>query len=106
MYDLVSKGGDENGVIDHDDAIWNALRLWRDVNHDGVCDPGEASPIHRFGVELISLDWKRAPWVDEHGNMHLLRGRWRKHLTGEGGELRFVTRAVEALTLRVVQGGR
>lgn len=103
MYDLLSKGGDENGVIDHDDAIWNALRLWRDVNHDGVCDPGEASPIHRFGVELVSLDWKRAPWVDEHGNMHLLRGRWRKHLTGDGGEVRFVTRAVEALTLRVVQ---
>ena len=99
MYDLLSKGGDENGVIDHNDAIWNHLRLWRDMNHNGICDPGEAAPIHRFGVEQVSLKWRRARWIDEDGNTHLLRGTWRKHITGNA-EVKYGDFLVEALTLR------
>jgi hypothetical protein len=101
MYDLAQQGGDGSGVIDQNDAIWNHLRLWRDINHDGVCDPGEAWPIHRFGVDQISLRWKRARWIDAHGNTHLLRGTWRKHITGNV-EPKYGTFLIEELTLRAV----
>jgi hypothetical protein len=40
--------------------FWNRLRLWRDADHDGICDPGEALPSHRFGVLKIDLAWRDA----------------------------------------------
>lgn len=96
MYDLVSRGGDENGRIDAGDKIWNRLRLWLDANHNGVSDAGEAMPIHRYGVESIRLDWMPVRWIDAYGTLHLLRGTYRKHVTGNTAS-RFDDYLVEAL---------
>lgn len=81
MYDLPEYGGNSDGVIDANDAIWNHLRVWIDSNHDGVCDPGETAPIHAYGVEQILLRAVRANSVDSAGNTHALRGLYLQHVT-------------------------
>jgi hypothetical protein len=101
MYDQAGKGGNGDGVINSADAVWNRLRLWQDVDHDGVCDAGETSPIHRFGVKEIVLSWTETPWTDGAGTVHLIRGGFRKHVTGNA-EAKYDIYPVEALAFRKV----
>ena len=57
---------DENadGVIDHNDSIWNDLRIWVDANHNGVSDSGELKTFNELGIVSISLDVTREENVD------------------------------------------
>lgn len=82
VYDRPESGGDANGLIDSGDAIWQHLRLWRDDDHDGVCDGGEWAPIHRYGVRSIGLTWVNLNFVDAAGTLHLLRGTFDVHTRG------------------------
>lgn len=49
---------DENadGMIDHNDSIWNDLCIWVDANHNGVSDSGELKTFDELGIVSISLD--------------------------------------------------
>src|SRR5438477_1878381 len=48
IYDQPSQGGNSDGVIDSHDAVWKELRVWIDANHNGICEPGEVSPLHKY----------------------------------------------------------
>lgn len=79
VYDQPRYGGNGDGILDASDGVWNHLRVWIDVNHDGVCQPGETGPIHAYGVEQIPLAASRPNFVDPAGNTHVLQGvylRW------------------------------
>lgn len=82
-YDDPALGGNGDGVINNDDAVWNKLRVWVDANHDGVCEPTEVSPIHAFGIENIPLNAVPTNFVDENGNDHFLRGQYQRHVKGQ-----------------------
>ena len=86
MYDAPEQGGNGDGFIDSNDDVWSKLRIWIDSNHDGVCQPTETGPIHRYGVEAISLSAVKTTYVDGNGNGHFLRGRYWRHI---GGHLQF-----------------
>ncbi|HEY0160610.1 MAG TPA: hypothetical protein VGF28_25205 [Thermoanaerobaculia bacterium] len=83
-YDEPSGGGNGDGVIDVADAIWGRLRLWVDQNHDGISQPVETSPVHRNGVSSISLSYTINESADEMGNVHRLRGSYRRRIVGDG----------------------
>jgi hypothetical protein len=59
---------DGNDVIDENDAIFADLRLWEDVNHDGISQPMELHTLPELGVAGISLAYAEAREVDQHGN--------------------------------------
>jgi hypothetical protein len=75
VYDDPKNGGNGDGVIDAQDAIFSSLRLWIDENHDGICQPGELHTLPSLGVDAISLDYESAKRTDEFGNLFRYKSR-------------------------------
>jgi hypothetical protein len=65
---LAQYDDDRNGVIDEHDAIFSELRLWQDIDHDGVSQPWEVHALPELGVAGISLAYTEAREADRHGN--------------------------------------
>ena len=40
-YDLLANGGNGDGRIDSNDAIYPKLLVWVDLNHNGISESGE-----------------------------------------------------------------
>jgi hypothetical protein len=78
QYDLTEYGGNGDGVIDSKDKIWSALLLWNDLNHNGISEPNELTPISKSTITSISLDYQQKPWTDLYGNQF----RFRAKITG------------------------
>ena len=79
MYDRISQGGNADGLIDKRDAVWNKLWVWIDANHDGICEPTETGPLHRYGIEGISLAAIPNTEIDDQGNGHSLKSHYWRH---------------------------
>ena len=74
-FDQPAQGGNGDGVIDGGDAVFSALRLWRDADHDGVSAPGELHTLASLDVVRIRLDYKESRRVDAYGNRFRYRAK-------------------------------
>lgn len=57
-----------DGVIDENDAIWSELLLWRDLNHNGVSEPDEITPLSASDLTAIDLHDHWTGRSDTQGN--------------------------------------
>jgi hypothetical protein len=57
-----------DGVIDEKDGIWQQLLLWRDLNHDGISQPNELTPVKNSSLTAIRLDYHWTGRRDASGN--------------------------------------
>ena len=73
-YDKPENGGNDNGRIDRRDAVFNQLRLWQDVNHNGLSESSELSPLSKF-ISAIDLAYKESKRTDENGNRFRYRAK-------------------------------
>jgi hypothetical protein len=74
-YDKPQQGGNNDGRIDADDEIFTSLRLWQDVNHNGISEQSELQMLASKGVAQIDLDYRESRRVDQHGNKFKYRAR-------------------------------
>lgn len=70
QYDAVALGGNDDGLITSADAIWNELRVWHDVNADGISLRSEMLTLEEAGRGLIALETipKVRKYYDDAGN--------------------------------------
>jgi hypothetical protein len=76
-YDKPVNGGNNNGKIGMADAIFSALRLWRDANHNGLSEAYELHTLPSLGVINIDLDFKESRRKDQHKNWFRYRSKVR-----------------------------
>lgn len=68
-FDLPINGGNGDGKIDANDAVYSKLVVWIDGNHDGKSGPAEVFKLSDLGITAISLSVQPAGWNDAHGNL-------------------------------------
>lgn len=76
-FDKPENGGDGNGEISAHDSVFNGLRLWQDINHNGISEAGELKTLGELDLTRIELDYKESKRTDEHGNRFKYRAKVR-----------------------------
>jgi len=74
-FDKPANGGDGDGAIGSGDAVFASLRLWQDMNHDGLSEPNELRDLPSLKVVSISFDYRASGRRDRHGNEFRYRAR-------------------------------
>jgi hypothetical protein len=74
-YDKTANGGNNDGKITSFDSIFPSLRLWQDVNHNGISEASELKPLNVLGLSSIELNYKMSKKTDEFGNAFRYRAK-------------------------------
>lgn len=69
VYDTPSYGGNGDGIINEQDAVFTRLRLWVDENHDGISEPSELYTLPALGVHSFNLSYHQSRREDKFGNV-------------------------------------
>jgi hypothetical protein len=73
-FDRMISGGNEDGLIDSRDLVYPKLRLWRDLNHNGISENSELFTLADSRVASVWLKYEEVKQVDEFGNAYRFKG--------------------------------
>lgn len=85
VFDLPANGGNHDGWITAKDAVYSKLRIWVDLNHDGISQASELLTLAQLGVKAISVNATLSKWTDVYGNQFRYKGEivWQKPVNGQ-----------------------
>lgn len=83
-FDNVENGGNGDDLMKKTDSIFSSLRLWTDMNHNGISEPSELQTLAETGLKVIHLDYKESRRVDEHGNEFRYRAKVKDNQEANG----------------------
>ncbi|MCK8485485.1 hypothetical protein MUY21_15695 [Aliiroseovarius sp. S2029] len=67
------RGGNNDGVLDAQDSIWDELRVWQDINQNGVTDTGELKSLAELGITQINLTYDDGShYLDNNNDVTIL----------------------------------
>ena len=75
VFDKLEKGGNNDGVIDNQDSVFNQLRFWQDMNHNGISEAAELRTLPGLDITSIELNFKESKRTDESGNSFRYRAK-------------------------------
>jgi hypothetical protein len=81
VYDALEQGGNGDGWISKEDAIYTKLRVWVDENRDGISQPSELHTLDSLGIAAIDLKYEESRRRDAYGNLF----RYRSHIRDAAG---------------------
>ena len=74
-FDKAEKGGNRDGMVSDEDAIYTALQIWQDKNHNGITESAELRSLSSVHIDSISLSYKESNRTDRYGNVFRYRGK-------------------------------
>lgn len=74
-FDKTVNGGNNDGMISAADSVFTSLRLWQDLNHNGVSEPQELHSLADVSLSAIDLSYKMSRRVDQYGNRFRYRAK-------------------------------
>jgi hypothetical protein len=77
QYDTAAFGGNSDGKINQQDAIFSRLKLWQDENHNGSSESCELKTLPEVGLRKIDLDYRTSRRTDEFGNQFRYKAKVR-----------------------------
>lgn len=75
VFDQPAFGGNSDGVLSVRDGIFRSLRLWQDLNHDGISQATELYTLEERGLTSIDLSYKSSERIDQYGNHFRFRSK-------------------------------
>ena len=84
-FDKAANGGNGDGLIDQQDAVFNSLRLWQDTNHNGLSEADELHTLKSLKLVALELEFKESQRADRYGNQFRYRARVRDARDGSAG---------------------
>ncbi|MFA9461538.1 hypothetical protein [Thiohalorhabdus methylotrophus] len=78
-----------DGVVNSEDANWDELRVWRDLDSDGVTDEGELQGLDEAGIASFSVEAESNNQLQDNGNVVADLGtyQWADGSTGTVGQV-------------------
>ena len=75
VFDKSGNGGNEDGMISANDAVFSSLLLWEDSNHNGTSEPAELHSFTDQTITAIELKYRTSNKSDIYGNVFRYRAK-------------------------------